>query len=638
MDELQSLQVLARDLGVHTSYTDGLGRTVSVTPETLVQVCGALGLPLASAGQAAEVLEARRNARPGSVPPVIVAWDGVLPTIDLPGAAQLSLEDGGLLSLESPDDRPSLPLGYHRLHVQRPQGTSTSRVISAPVAAWQRPGGERSWGVGAQLAALRFRRSRSVGDLSDLEALCRWVREQGGDLVALLPLLPTFNSPWPEPSPYSAVSRLFWSELMLDLGDAHHPAGPVTTLDVARADREVRAALAGHSPPDPSAIDKELRRYARFRGAQARLGRDWRDWPAGARDGVLEADQVDPEEERFHLVAQTVLRRQLDDLHHRLDTKGVRLGLDLAVGLHPDGYDSWSRQHLFGAGLSVGAPPDRGFPSGQDWGFSPVLPAASRQEGHRYLAACIGHQMRLAGVLRVDHIMAWTRLYVIPAGFSLDQGTYLSYPAEELFAVLTLESVRRQCEVVGENLGTVPPEIDQALKRHRIRGTYLTQFRAANEEAELAPPGADEVALLGSHDTPTFAGWIAGADIEERLDEGLLAAEEGAAVRQARQAAVARLAQLVGGKVEEPQEFLARALEWLGRSESPLVVPWLEDLWLEQRGVNLPGTRSSDRPNWQRPMARMLDEFLSDSEGSNLLHRLNQARRTGTVSSRLRRD
>jgi 4-alpha-glucanotransferase len=77
--------------------------------------------------------------------------------------------------------------------------------------------------VGAQLAALRSARSRSIGDLRDLESLCRWVGERGGDLVTVLPLLPTFNAEPPEPSPYSPVSRLFWSELILDLGDAHVP-------------------------------------------------------------------------------------------------------------------------------------------------------------------------------------------------------------------------------------------------------------------------------------------------------------------------------------------------------------------------------------------------------------------------------
>jgi len=71
---------------------------------------------------------------------------------------------------------------------------------------------------------------------------------------------------------------------------------------------------------------------------------------------------------------------------------------------------------------------------------------------------------------------------------------------------------------------------------------------------------------------------------------------------------------------------LADLLEWLGRSESPLVVPWLEDLWLEDEGVNLPGTPSSVRPNWQRPMRRLLEEIFRDPEVDALIRRLQHAR------------
>jgi 4-alpha-glucanotransferase len=532
----------------------------------------------------------------------------------------LHLEDGGFAPLES-----RLPFGYHRLTVETSGRRETCTVIAAPIQAWRRPGSHRSWGVGTQLAALRSTRSRSLGDLQDLETLCRWVRERGGDLVTVLPLLPTFNEAPTEPSPYSPVSRLFWSELILDLGDAHRPSARPTTLDVTRADAEVRAALAGHPVPHPSLLDEELVRYARFRGAQARLGRNWRAWPPSARAGTLEPESVDAVVERFHLVAQTLVRQQLHDLRQRLEHDGFRLGLDLAVGAHPDGYDPWSRQTLFGAGMSVGAPPDAGFPSGQDWGFAPVLPEASRREGHRYLAASIGLQAGLAGVLRVDHIMAWTRLYWIPHGCGLHEGTYVSYPAEELFAILTLESDRNRCEVVGENLGTVPREIDAALPRHRIWGMYLAQFQAAKGPG-VTPPTARDIALVGTHDTPSFTGWLTGDDIAERVRYGLLAPQAAPGVREERETATHRLAKRLGRRVEEPQAFLAELLEWLGRSDSPLVVPWLEDLWLENEAVNLPGTPSSERPNWQRPMRRLLDEIFTDPEVDGLLRRLHRAR------------
>jgi 4-alpha-glucanotransferase len=646
MNELKALRSLAEAMGVHTRYTDGLKRRVTVAPDTLVSVCAALGASVTRPGDAAEALRAHHARQDsGALPPVLVAWDGSLPSLAISADglvhAEVLLEDGDVAPLEIRDaqlrvTRP-LPVGYHQLTVESSDRAEMCAVISAPVHAWHRPGSHRSWGVGAQLAALRSARSRSLGDLRDLESVCRWVGERGGDLVLVLPLLPTFNSEPPEPSTYSAVSRLFWSELILELGAVHRPSEPPTTLDVARADAEVRAALAGRPVPDPSLLDDELIRYARFRGAQARLGRNWREWPSGARTGRLGPDHIDPEEERFHLVAQTQVRRQLEDLRTRLDDGGIRLGLDLAVGSHPDGYDPWSRQTLFGEGVSVGAPPDEGFPSGQDWGFPPVLPEASRREGHRYLAATIAHQAAISGVLRVDHIMAWTRLYWIPHGFPVHEGTYVSYPHDELFAILTLESNRHRCEVVGENLGNVPPEIDKALPRHRIGGMYLAQFEAwratkrAKRSAGLkigAPSGAD-MALIGTHDTPPFAGWLDGSDIDERVHHGLLPQEEVPSAREERSLATRLLAERLSNRVDEPRVFLTELLEWLGRSDSPLVVPWLEDLWLEEVGVNLPGTSSSERPNWQRPMRKLLDEIFTDPEVDELIRRLNLARKPG---------
>lgn len=640
MDELSALHALARTLGVHTEYKDGLGRHVTVGPETLVRVCAALGAQVARPADAVEALQAyHAGRRVNLVPPVLVAWDGLLTPVPLPEAsavhAQVTLEDGTLVPLEVTAGtlRPPgpLPIGYHSLTVEADGRTETAALIAAPTRAYRRPGRHRSWGVGTQLAALRSGRSRSVGDLQDLESLCRWVHGHGGDLVTLLPLLPTFNTGWPEPSPYSAVSRLFWSELILDLAAGHHSTAAPSTLDVSRADAEVRSALAQAPIPDLPLLDGELFRYARFRGAQVRLGRNWREWPPLARGGTLEAGHVDAEEERFHLVAQVLARRQLHDLRTRLERDGFRLGLDLAVGIHPDGYDPWSRQSLFADGMSVGAPPDRGFPSGQDWGFSPVMPTASQAEGHRYLAASIAHQMELAGLLRVDHIMAWTRLYWIPHGFGLHEGTYVTYPAEELFAILTLESERHRCEVVGENLGTVPPEIDLALPRHRIWGMYLAEFAAAGDEPEVVAPTAADMALIGTHDTPTFAGWLTGDDIGERVRHGLLAGQEVPAVRVDRTRAAERLAARLGGSPDQPGPLLGALLDWLGRSGSPVVVPWLEDLWLEPVGVNLPGTRSSERPNWQRPMRLLLEELFADPGVNGYARRLQNARAADPV-------
>ena len=154
---------------------------------------------------------------------------------------------------------------------------------------------------------------------------------------------------------------------------------------------------------------------------------------------------------------------------------------------------------------------------------------------------------------------------------------------------------------------------------------YVAQFQAA-DDPDVALPTATDMALVNTHDTPTFAGWLAGTDIAERVRYGLLARQAAPSVRKERSRATQRLSKRLDRSVKEPHALLAELLEWLGRSDSPLVIPWLEDLWLEDRGVNLPGTRSSERPNWQRPMRRLLGEIFTDPEVDELIRRLHRAR------------
>jgi 4-alpha-glucanotransferase len=158
---------------------------------------------------------------------------------------------------------------------------------------------------------------------------------------------------------------------------------------------------------------------------------------------------------------------------------------------------------------------------------------------------------------------------------------------------------------------------------------YLAQFQDWSGKDGGPPPGPPsdrDMALIGTHDTPTFAGWLAGNDIEERVRYGLLKEAAAPGAREERSIAARGLAQRLNRPLEDPRALLAELLEWLGRSASPLVVPWLEDLWLETVAVNLPGTPSSQRPNWQRPMRRLLDEIFSDAGIEDLVRRLSETR------------
>jgi len=73
-------------------------------------------------------------------------------------------------------------------------------------------------------------------------------------------------------------------------------------------------------------------------------------------------------------------------------------------------------------GVSVGAPPDDFFRAGQDWGFPPLHPLRVREDGYRYVRACLRHVLRHAGVVRIDHIIGLHRRYLVPQGMTADRG------------------------------------------------------------------------------------------------------------------------------------------------------------------------------------------------------------------------
>ena len=590
-----TLRKLAASYGVHTSYIDVHRKRVESNPESVLAVLQSLGAPLERIDDAGDALRARRLALTQVVlPPVIALWDDGVDGIQMTLPAELgsrSLEAS--LHLENGDVRdwspsartvlrarsvegttfitvrlplPSLPHGYHRLSVSIGGSVGGSLhesfIVRAPTRSFRDPTVAKRWGLFAPLFALHSRDSDGIGNFSDLDKLMRLTQHHGGAFVSTLPFLATFPN---EPSPYSPVSRLFWNELYVDR--AHTKKSPPTTpLDYQALDASHRRRLARiERNTDPDAIEAFQQRfplvldYARFRAATTQHGLPWNRWPEPHRSGLLEEQDVDADEVLYHINSQRIAEEQIAALSHR----EVDLYLDLPLGVHRDGYDTWREQGLFAHDMAVGAPPDAAFPGGQNWSTPPVLPHKSRLQGHRYLRLALRHAMRHAAALRVDHVMGLHRQFWIPNGADVADGVYVRYPADELYAILTLESHRARCELIGENLGIVPDVVNETMARHGLRGLYVWQLTPD------APIARDSIASLNTHDTPTFAAFTDG---DERA--------------------------------------LDKSLSRLMRSSADLVSVAVEDLWLEPEPVNVPGT-TDEHPNWRRPMRYSIEELES---------------------------
>ena len=351
----------------------------------------------------------------------------------------------------------------------------------------------------------------------------------------------------------------------------------------------------------------ELEAYARFRAREERGGHE---------------DDPDPSVMTYFLYCQWVAHEQLAAATRSCPHFG-----DFPVGSHPRGFDPQWSPVSFVPRVHGGAPPDRFFPLGQDWGFRPLHPQRVREDEYRFLSAALARAFRHAACVRIDHVMGLERLFMIPEGAS--EGAYVSYAVEELHALVALEAQRHGTVVVGEDLGTVPDDVRPRMARDRILRTWVFEFETS-EVCPLPDPPELSLAALGTHDLPRFAAYLWGDDVLEREELGVITAAEAVAEQAVRavwrEGLLHRLGLAEGADVEvTTAAALEGCLVHLARSQAAISTVDLEELWGERERQNIPGT-GPEVENWRRRGARTLEELGADARVAGVLRALADAR------------
>ena len=564
-----------------------------------------------------------------------------------------------------------VPFGYHRLFLEAGGRAFETKVLSAPRRAFQ-PKKEkrtRNWGTFIPLYALHSERGWGTGDFTDLEALLEWTASLEGRFVGTLPMLASFLEGPTDPSPYSPVSRLFWNELYVDptrTPELERSATARAFLESTVAVEEMEALRSAplidyrrqmsfkrkvlerlaqtffrepESNPRRAAMrellaaNPDLENYARFRATVEKTRTPWRSWPRPLSDGVLKEGDFTRSARDYHVYVQFLAEEQLSALSAKTASG---LYLDLPLGVHPDGFDAWRERRVFAHHATGGAPPDRIFREGQDWGFPPLHPEAIRMQGYRHVIAYLRHQMRHAKLLRIDHVMGLHRLFWIPNGIEPSEGVYVQYHPEEFYAILNLESHRSRTVLVGENLGTVPGYVNRAMTRHNIKKIHVLQYSISpGSRRPLRSVPSGSVASLNTHDTPPFRAFVAGLDIDDRFASGLLSNQQSEEEHQDRTAIRKSLERLFRARGRTPRltQLLRSCLSFLASSGAALLLINLEDLWLAAEPQNVPGPKTAN-PNWRRKARYRLDEFTSRREVVEVLRLVESLRKS---SSRRRR-
>jgi 4-alpha-glucanotransferase len=458
-----------------------------------------------------------------------------------------------------------------------------------------------------QLYGARSKASWGIGDLGDLRRIASWKRSGlGGGMLMVNPLHAVAPTAHQQNSPYLPTSRLWRNPLYIRVTDVPGSADIDLGARALNEDRLVnrdevwrqkRKALgeifaAGIGSDARAWIEGQpgLLRFATWCALADIHGPDWREWPADLRRPESPAvgawERSHGEEVRFHAWLQWVLHVQLGDAA----AAGSTIVHDLAIGADPGGADAWAWQDVIAPGVIVGAPPDEFNPQGQLWGMPPFDPWKLRAAQYEPFIQLVRAAFAGGGGVRIDHVIGLFRLYWVPEDGSAVDGAYVRYPWEDLLNILALEADRAGAFVIGEDLGTVEPEVREELAARAILSYQLLWFedRPPADWPELA------LAAVTTHDLPTFAGLQTGADARARRSLGLPVDPE------ADQHMVDRL--------EAVGDDLDQAYRALSASPALLAVGSLDDaLGVEER-PNHPGT-VDEWPNWRIALPEPLEHI-----------------------------
>lgn len=668
-----ALARLAARAGILPEYhqIDGTHRPLGA--DTAEALLAAMGLEAGSEAAAARTLarlETGDAAR--HLPRTLLTVAGEAARRPLP-AWRLQLEEGGELASDPHDPArlPPLPMGVHRLEAADGPG-ATALVIAAPRRAPSIPeltGTERVWGVFAALYGLRSARNHGLGDYEDLartaEALAGTgaaflginpVHARGAADAGISPYSPSSRSGYD--TVHIALDRVPGWERVPEVRRLAEAAGP--EIAAARAaplvERGPRAALAGpalaalfaafDASPEAARLEAagleaagfeawlaarpgETRREAVFEALSLHHGPDWRSWPAALQDPASAETRAfmasEPDAIRFHLWLQWLAERQLAEAQRRARAAGMALGLylDAAVGVRPGGAETWADRAAFATGASLGAPPDLLSPEGQAWNLAPFSPIGLETTGYAAFRSMLRTTMAHAGVVRIDHVIGFARSFWVPESGA--PGGYVAFPLAVLLALTRIEAHRAGCLVVGEDLGTVPEGLREALEEAGLFGCAILPFE--REHDTLRHPAGYRPATLaafGTHDMPSLAGWWRGRDIDERrrlgqFDEDRAGGEHAARAEDRRRLChrLAELGLLPGGvDANHPPGTISPALidavhAMLALCTSGLASVSLDDIFGLEEQQNLPGV-VEDVPNWRR-RAPVPVEALADA-------------------------
>lgn len=424
-----------------------------------------------------------------------------------------------------------------------PEQTKTSLLSSMEGPAWNIIGIKPHHGINLPLFSLHTKESCGIGEFLDLKLVIDWCKKIGFDTIQILPL----NDTGPEPSPYSSISAFALNPLHISLtalpNISNHEDLMAIVKDLQSLTQKQRIdypelhrkrneflhlyyqyTYATESQREDFQnfvkANDWLQSYALFKTLKIiRDWQPWEKWPQNLKDpcpsDLTTLFQEYQTQIAYHIFLQYLCFKQFDEVKKYSQAQGIFLKGDIPILISKESADVWFNRNLFLLNFTAGAPADMFSDEGQNWEFPIYNWPEIENQNFAWWHKRIAIAERLYDLFRIDHVVGFFRIWAIPLGKKGKDGHFFPEDHHQWIELGTKNLMRMldhsKMLPIGEDLGVVPSEVRESLKKLGICGTKVMRWeRNWNGDQRFININdyiPESMTTVSTHDSETLNQW-----------------------------------------------------------------------------------------------------------------------------------
>lgn len=409
-------------------------------------------------------------------------------------------------------------------------------------AHWKRIGIRSHHGISVPLSAIRSQMSCGIGEFTDLSLMFHWLKEVRMDTIQILPI----NDSGVDISPYNAISGFALNPIFL--GIAHlpyvksHPALKTMIHELQSYNTSPKVdykkvtqgkniflhlyfslyfARIRKTQKYKSFLLREkswLQPYALFKSLKEKFHHTaWWTWPTLyqflSKEKLQKLYLKYESSMDFYIFVQYLCISQLRTVSKQAKAAQILLKGDIPFLFNRDSVEVWAYSSLFDCHYSVGSPPDKMNPDGQNWGF----PTYSWTTHEKHIFLLWQARLRLAEnfyhCFRIDHAIGLYRIWKIPEKKGASKGAFfpkspVNYLKEGHKRLLRLLNMTKMLPI-AEDLGYDIYSIRSDIAKTGIPGTRVVRWEHTDNYHYIPTSSFPSCSLttLSTHDTSSLSLW-----------------------------------------------------------------------------------------------------------------------------------